>query len=201
MRKIDKADVARDLGMKNAEILAVEDSEAGLIVDVFDGTRLVIVPEDNPDADGKTGVMYLVAPVSATGQPYTGDAPIFAQPGADVVDDADAIADDEYPEKGSEADVLAWVAGQQDRAEFALEYEAEHKKRKGLTAELDGILAQYDLAAGLERLGVEVPDGGHGEIDEDGHARAFNADGELVASTDPDDADDGVTIVSPDAGQ
>jgi hypothetical protein len=142
MAKIDLSSVARTLGMKPSEVLDAEDTDAGLVVDIFDGTRLIIVPDDAPDADGKTGVMYLAAPISAGGKDYTGDAPVYAQP-VEPAPDAPPAGDEEYPEKGSADDVLAWVAGDKDRAEFALEVENNGKARKGLTEELEAILAQY----------------------------------------------------------
>lgn len=192
MSKIDLADVARELGMKPSELIDVEDTDAGRIIRCTDGTTLIDVPADAPDADEKTGLMFLAAPTPS----YTGDFPIYAQPVEDdVVDpDGNAVVVDEYPADGSVKDVLAWVAGEQDRAEYALAAEqAAAKPRATLIAELEQILAQYPM---VEHTGIMVNGAVASEMGGDGHVRAYDADGNLVASTDPADAADGVEIVA-----
>lgn len=63
-------------GMKESEITGLEESPAGDLIHCFDGSTLVNVTA--PDADGKTGLMYLVAPHD----PYSGSLPVYAQPTA-----------------------------------------------------------------------------------------------------------------------
>jgi hypothetical protein len=133
-------DTARDLGLPAREVVDVDDTPAGRVVTVASGVQYVIVPDDQPDADGKTGVMYLAAPTDR----YAGSFPVYAQPGADDTPDGDAEAGDEYPAAGSIAAVLAWVAGDQERAEHARADEtAREKPRARLVAELDALLTQH----------------------------------------------------------
>lgn len=76
------------LGCPVREVVNVEDSPAGTIITTFDGSRLVSVPEDTPDAEGQTGLMFLTCPVG-----YRGAFPIYAQPLDDVVDEHQAVDD------------------------------------------------------------------------------------------------------------
>ena len=71
-------EAAAALNIKAKEVADVEDSPAGPVITTTDGVRYVIVPEDQPDANGKTGLMFLAAPN------LTGDwpMPIYSQPGA-----------------------------------------------------------------------------------------------------------------------
>lgn len=135
--------LARELGMKEREIFDAEDSPAGVVVNLTDGTSLVIVEDDNPDAEGKTGVMFLAAPITPDGKPYRGDFPVYAQP--TDIEIVDLTAEDAgYPTDGNVGDVLGWVAGDADRAADALILEqARDKPRAGVTDELTAILAQH----------------------------------------------------------
>lgn len=101
--KIDLAEVARTLGMhyrtadelklepqKRNEVVDAYDAPGGTVVTTFDGQTYIIVPEDKPDAEGKTGVMWLSAPpriVDGHVEPYAGTFPVFANPGSTVVAD------------------------------------------------------------------------------------------------------------------
>lgn len=75
---MNRDEAAAALNIKAKEVADVEDSPAGPVITTTDGVRYVIVPEDQPDANGKTGLMFLAAPN------LTGDwpMPIYAQPGA-----------------------------------------------------------------------------------------------------------------------
>ncbi len=66
------------------EIIAVADSPAGDMITTFDGNTFVVVPDDAPDFDGKTGLMFLVPPVPPNGRPYVGDFPVFTNPPDDA---------------------------------------------------------------------------------------------------------------------
>ena len=126
---------ARALGMKPSEVISVEDSPAGTVITTFDGQALIDVPVDRPDADGKSGLMLLAAPTVG----YRGTFPIYAQPGADDAAEPGGLPD------GPAAAVLAWVAGDADRAREALDAErAKRKPGKGLVEELEQILDQED---------------------------------------------------------
>jgi hypothetical protein len=103
---LDLPEIARLLGMKYAdekqqrggkrnEILEVNDSPAGTVVRTVDGQTYIIVPEDRPDAEGKTGVMWLHAPPRVIGgqlEPYKGTFPVFAQPGVSPSGDVEVEA-------------------------------------------------------------------------------------------------------------
>lgn len=80
---MNKSDVARLLGMGEHELGDPEDTPGGVVVDsLIDKNRYIIVPEDRPDAEGKTGVMFLAAPAVALG--YNGGFPVFANFGGDA---------------------------------------------------------------------------------------------------------------------
>lgn len=68
-------DAARTLGVPVEEILDVAPSPAGTIIATTDGATYVDVPDDRPDNDGKTGLMFLVPPTET----YTGSFPVYAQ--------------------------------------------------------------------------------------------------------------------------
>lgn len=84
---MNKADAAALLSLEENEVHDVLDSPAGVLIKTTDGQTYIVVPEDNPDADGKVGVMFLSAPSPK----YGGTFPVFAQPGAE--DDIRTIAD------------------------------------------------------------------------------------------------------------
>lgn len=74
-RAIEQA--SKLLGVPEREIANVEDSPAGTIITQTDGSRLIDVTV--PDAEGKTGLMFLVAPTD----PYRGSFPVYAWPAED----------------------------------------------------------------------------------------------------------------------
>ena len=85
---MDITEAAHTLGMAEREIDDVLDSPAGPIVKTTDGQTYVIVPADHPDAEGKTGLMFLAAPHDR----YIGTFPVYAQPGSEII--ADALGQD-----------------------------------------------------------------------------------------------------------
>lgn len=98
---MNRTEAAAALGLRENEIADVEDSPAGPVIETTDGVRYVIVPEDQPDADGDHGIMFLAAP-NETGGSWP--IKVYAQPGAvdtevDTATDDDAQAD----EAGTEA--------------------------------------------------------------------------------------------------
>lgn len=89
-------EAAARLGLPVTEIRDVNDSPAGDIVVTTDGVAYIVVPDDNPDSEGKTGVMYLAAPHER----YADVFPVYAAPSDDdeverdggVLSKADLIA-------------------------------------------------------------------------------------------------------------
>jgi hypothetical protein len=67
------------LGMPPSELGDPMDSPGGLVIEsLADGLRYIVVPEDNPDADGKTGLMFLGAPQLEGDRVYVGNFPVYA---------------------------------------------------------------------------------------------------------------------------
>lgn len=64
------------LGIPDHELLEVLPSPAGDLFRISDGTTLIEVPADRPDADGKVGLMFAEPPAHPGG--YKGDFPIYA---------------------------------------------------------------------------------------------------------------------------
>lgn len=91
-----REEAAAALGLRENEIADVEDSPAGPVIETTDGVRYVIVPEDQPDADGDHGIMFLAAPNEMGG---SWPIKVYAQPGAvdtevDTAPDGDAPVDE-----------------------------------------------------------------------------------------------------------
>ena len=57
-----QAEAAALLGMKPSEVVDVVEVDEGAAVLLFDGTEVLVVPEDRPDAAGQSGVMLRVSP-------------------------------------------------------------------------------------------------------------------------------------------
>lgn len=78
------AEAVRITGMKPREITDVRQTDAGLIIHTFDGSAVIDVPADRPDANGLYGLMaYPTATHPATGRPH-GRLPEYADPAAPV---------------------------------------------------------------------------------------------------------------------
>lgn len=63
------------LGCAARELLAIVGSPAGTLYELADGTTLIDVVE--PDADGKTGLMFAHPPALPGDRVYTGGFPVF----------------------------------------------------------------------------------------------------------------------------
>lgn len=118
MKLIDRGAVARRFGMKSTELVDVIKSDHGTIATFADGSELIDVDESTPDADGKTGLMFNIAPDN-----YKGDFPVFALEHVAAAADSD----DSVP-TGSVDEVLAWVGEDADRALAVAEAERERSK-------------------------------------------------------------------------
>ena len=76
---MNKAEFCQLLGMPPSELGDPMDSPGGLVIEsLADGLCYIVVPEDTPDADGKTGLMYLGAPLLDGDRVYIGDFPVYA---------------------------------------------------------------------------------------------------------------------------
>lgn len=96
MSKLIEA-AARLLGCKPDEVARVDDSPAGQVIVTRDGTSYIDVPDDNPDGEGKTGLMLLAAPSEkpvkrVDGHTSWNSFPLYVMP-ADTADDEDTTLD------------------------------------------------------------------------------------------------------------
>ncbi len=90
-------EAAQVLGMKKREVLSVQDSPAGPVIETFDGCAYIVVPDDLPDAAGRTGLMLFRAP-SANG---SWAMPVYEQPGA-ADTEVEPAPDDDGPTEAAE---------------------------------------------------------------------------------------------------
>jgi hypothetical protein len=120
-------DAARALGMKPREVREVRATDAGHVVTTHDGT-VTLVRED-----GSMAHRYVEVPQAV-------EAPVVEDDGDDLPPagpDADPVPD------GSITDVMAWVDGDQDRAERALDAELHREpQRATLVSQLSALLAK-----------------------------------------------------------
>jgi hypothetical protein len=65
MTMMDTAKAAQLLGAKESEIVSIGDAPAGVVIATADGGAYIVVPDDRPDREGKTGLMLLAAPSDA----------------------------------------------------------------------------------------------------------------------------------------
>lgn len=126
---VDEA--ARRIGAKRGEVVDVLDSPAGPVIAHRDGTRLIVVADDQPDAEGKTGLMFLANPHPHASKGGTVDFPIYAPHAED-----DAAAEDEA-ESYDDLNVKALQALLDERG----------LDSKGVKAELVARLQEDDAAA------------------------------------------------------
>lgn len=138
---ITTADAAARLGVKESEIASAEHAPEGALITTTAGVRYVDVPEDRPDGEGKTGLMYRTLPDPDRVYSF----PCFVPPVEDLEDLVEAEADtegaDEDVPDGSIDDVLAWVADDPGRARVALAAELDRPKpRKTLVEDLEDLV-------------------------------------------------------------
>lgn len=86
--QMTRAAACQLLGCSSSELVDVLDSPAGPVFRMSDGNRYINVAEDTPDADGKSGLMFLEAP-SAN---YQGQMAVFVN-SPEVVAAADDAED------------------------------------------------------------------------------------------------------------
>lgn len=136
MTDIDRTELARRMGIKADEIEDVSDGPAGLVIATRDGATYIDVPEDNPDAEGKTGLMFLSAP----SETFDGSFPVFASEALDAEGPVDGLDPEDVPD-GTVDDVLGWVDDSPERAAAALDIEeARSKPRSSLVEALAAII-------------------------------------------------------------
>lgn len=109
-----KSDAAVLLGVPEREITAVHaDAAVGPVIVTSDGVEYVV--RDEPDADGKTGVMFLRAP-SGMHDPdgnYTGTFPVYTSQPVETDDDEIVDAGEIDPLDGlTKAELVEWAAQQ-----------------------------------------------------------------------------------------
>lgn len=136
------AAAAKRLGIPEDEVRAVSVEDAGLVVTTTDGQTYIDVPEDQPDANGKTGLMFLVAP----SQTYNGSFPVFGQHDPDnPVQAPGVLPSADHPEPaastfdwtGATADeIVAHVGDDPELVAAAIGFEAVRKgaDRKAIAA-------------------------------------------------------------------
>ena len=90
-----RADVCAKYGLADRELVDFLDSPGGFIFETADGIRLIDVPDDTPDGDDKTGLMYLQPPVLELG--YQGGFPVYVPLPEDL--EAAAVNPAEAPAK------------------------------------------------------------------------------------------------------
>ncbi len=128
-----------------AEVASVADGPHGPAVTTTDGCVYWIVPDDDPDAHGKTGIMF------APGGAYRGSFPVYSRTVLEIIaleadeelaDDGlaggDAEPGDPVPD-GTVNDVLEWVGDDPERAVAALAFEQAGKVRVSLITALEEI--------------------------------------------------------------
>lgn len=121
-----RAEVARAMGMKPAEVVAVDEVDAGLVVTTHDGVRSLLT-------EGGGVEPYAPSPVEVAKEEL---AELVQQPPATPENPVTGAPVNVVPE-GSEKDVLDWVGEDKERAGLALKVEQNHAKpRKGLVEKL-----------------------------------------------------------------
>jgi hypothetical protein len=70
---ITKEEAAVKLGCPHHEVSGTVDTATGDVIAMADGSSYILVPEDNPDAGGKTGLMYHRLPH----EDYSGTFPVY----------------------------------------------------------------------------------------------------------------------------
>lgn len=145
MSELSRADVCAKYGLADRELVSFDESPGGLIFATSDGNSYIEVPEDLPDFDGKTGLMFLHAPNVDGGRGYTGDFPVYVStpdPAGDV-------------EGGAELEDLSALTNAQLIAHGAaldppVVLDKKLNKTQLLTALADAAAAAVEAAGGVE---------------------------------------------------
>lgn len=145
------ARAAKTLSMRPTDITSADEAPAGFVIGTADGVSYIDVPADHPDADGKTGLMFLVKPnpertyTFPVYAPHEDEQPVDEPPADEPAGDADSITAPPAPEppprsgKGSgEKAWRAWVAAHPDAD----------------LVDLDGAESRDDVIAAAEDAGL-----------------------------------------------
>lgn len=121
------ARAAKTLSMRPTDITSADEAPAGFVIGTADGVSYIDVPADQPDAEGKTGLMFLVKPnpqrtyTFPVYAPHEDEQPADEDPDDAPPADADSITPPTTPEppprsgKGSgEKAWREWVAAHPD---------------------------------------------------------------------------------------
>lgn len=83
-------EAAQMLGMKESEIVSVDEADEGLVIVTHDGVHLVLVAPDHPDALGKVGLMFLDKPAAD----MVTDFPVYARDVDDTAAEPETVEGD-----------------------------------------------------------------------------------------------------------
>lgn len=103
---MDNAAAAKLIGCKESEVASVGDSPAGVVIATTDGKGYVLVPADQPDAEGKHGLMLLSAPTEkpvavVAGRTLWNSFPVYVS-SVPLTAEAEAEAEAEQGDAGDE---------------------------------------------------------------------------------------------------
>lgn len=113
MSELTRAQVCAKYGLADRELVAFADAPGGFTFSTSDGVSMIDVPAGTPDADGKTGIMYLVPPNVSGG--YRGDVAVFTNPPDETPAAADDSGGDDLVDlsKLTKAQLVAYGAAQE----------------------------------------------------------------------------------------
>lgn len=141
-KNTDTAAAAKLLSVDEDEIKAVSDSPDGQLITTSDGVTYINVDDDKPDPDGKSGLMYYVAPTPT----YKGSFPVFTRLPGDAAPEGVALSEqgetradrDDFDWAGAGVDDITGHAGDDPiRLATAVGFESikpAKEQRKGVTA-------------------------------------------------------------------
>lgn len=170
---MDITTAAARLGLPESEIREAYDHEAGPVIVTKDGIAYIDVPADQPDGEGKTGVMYLAAPHDRYGDSF----PVYAAPellDEDVERDTPVMTKADLVARAKELGIEAtgkWGEAKLLKAIAGAEAAASTPNPAGDAPTPEEIRAALELKA-LE-LGIENA----AELDDDELAEAVNIAG------------------------
>ena len=153
---INNVQAAKLLGCKTSEIASIGDSPAGVVISTTDGTGYVIVPDDLPDHEGKTGLMLLAAPSDAPvavldGHSMWNGFPLFAS-NAPLEAEAADVDTDPLAVTIAELEELEWS----ELKELATTHDVKARSKADIIVELAPLLVAAAEAAVADATGAGV---------------------------------------------
>jgi len=158
------AEVAAAIGMAAHEVVKLEVVDQGGLITTSDGKQMIVVPEDRPDYEGKTGLMWWHPPHAKYSDPfpvYCHTAPAGGAVGVDATEVANPPVD---PDAGTVVDPAAAAearaALEVEAVELGVDYEgvADEELWLAVQAAKDDLTvkAAFDAAAAHEALLAEA---------------------------------------------